>query len=361
MRLSSIFSSESLRAFRLRVDPILAVAVVLAVLLEAGLRLEIPDRLGIVLPDGVRTLEKNGYYPPPHVFDPAHGYGYEPGYTGTMIRTDYSNRLLMNSHGFHDRPWPEKKPPGVCRIVLLGDSLLASNQVQVQEMWSSVVASHLRPVGGRAVELLNCGLDGYIPWNFAGLLEDEILRFEPDAVILYGSFHYMKASDKENYRAVTRADRILACPDPEILHGTVEIENSESISLRCWTIENIFIARLLNSLMNKKVVAKKQFQQLAGESPLHPFPSVLERMRDTCARAGVAFGVYYREVPPPANRDPARALGIQTAVEFKTLRSYKGLLWKNDFHFSAQGSKIYGRTVFPLWQDLIERLLASRK
>lgn len=90
----------------------------------------------------------------------------------------------INSRGLRaDRDHPYEKPEGVFRIVSLGDSFTAGYEVQGDETFSAVLERALRSAGLR-VEVLNAGVSGYSNAEAAVYLERELLRYEPDLVLL---------------------------------------------------------------------------------------------------------------------------------------------------------------------------------
>ena len=92
--------------------------------------------------------------------------------------------FTINSRGLRaDREYPYEKPPGALRIVSLGDSFTAGYEVNGDEVFSSVLERELRNVG-YDVEVLNAGVSGYSNAEALLYLERELLKYNPDIVLL---------------------------------------------------------------------------------------------------------------------------------------------------------------------------------
>jgi Flp pilus assembly protein TadD/lysophospholipase L1-like esterase len=97
----------------------------------------------------------------------------DPDFIQTYERT--------NSHGQRDRERTLRKPDGVRRVLLLGDSVVEGYGLRESETISSRLES-LYPDG--LTEVLNFGVSAYCTRAEIELLEVKGLRFDPDVVIL---------------------------------------------------------------------------------------------------------------------------------------------------------------------------------
>jgi len=90
----------------------------------------------------------------------------------------------INSRGLRDtREFAYEKPPGVKRIVSLGDSFTAGYEVDADQTFSSILERTLREAG-HDVEVLNAGVSGYSNAEALVYLERELLRYDPDVVLI---------------------------------------------------------------------------------------------------------------------------------------------------------------------------------
>jgi hypothetical protein len=102
---------------------------------------------------------------------------------------DVDVEFRINDHGLRDdRDFPYEKPPGVKRIVSLGDSYTVGYEVQGEETFASVLERTLR-AHGLEVEVLNAGVSGYGTAEEALYLERELYKYSPDLVLVtyYGN------------------------------------------------------------------------------------------------------------------------------------------------------------------------------
>ena len=111
-----------------------------------------------------------------------------------LLRTDYSKRHLLGRYG----AWPEdlvqhrnsrryrdvehsvEKPPGVTRIVILGDSFAFGQGVADEEIFARVLAR----MAGPQVEVINMAKGGWSTINQFMAFQREGLAYEPDVVIV---------------------------------------------------------------------------------------------------------------------------------------------------------------------------------
>jgi lysophospholipase L1-like esterase len=108
-----------------------------------------------------------------------------PGASVRYRRSEFDNRIDINSLGLRDREISVAKPPGVFRILVLGDSFAEGKQVPLQETFPKQLERALgERFPRRRWEVVNGGVSGYGT-------ADEIKFFEvlgsaltPDVVIL---------------------------------------------------------------------------------------------------------------------------------------------------------------------------------
>ena len=108
----------------------------------------------------------------------------EPGARYRHRSADVDVGFSINSRGLRDtREFDYEKPPGRSRIVSLGDSFTVGYEVEAEETFSQVLEARLR-AAGHDVEVLNAGVSGYSNAEALLYLERELLRYEPDVVVL---------------------------------------------------------------------------------------------------------------------------------------------------------------------------------
>lgn len=119
--------------------------------------------------------------------DPVLGVRLVPGATGTWSQEDreFVVPVAVNDHGRRDveRPW--EKPPGVRRVLVLGDSFVEAMQVPLEETFYRQLEAALdaRAPGVRH-EVLGAGVSGYGTAGAVLYYERDGRRYAPDLVLL---------------------------------------------------------------------------------------------------------------------------------------------------------------------------------
>jgi lysophospholipase L1-like esterase len=131
--------------------------------------------------------------------DPEIGVRLRPGASARFKTSEFETDIVINSSGVRDSEIGPK-PAGERRIVVLGDSIVLSVQVQADETFCARLQRRLnanRAPGGASYRVINAGVQGYGPveeWRF---FEHVARRFEPDIVLVavYVGNDAMEAAD----------------------------------------------------------------------------------------------------------------------------------------------------------------------
>jgi D-alanyl-lipoteichoic acid acyltransferase DltB (MBOAT superfamily) len=105
------------------------------------------------------------------------------------LKVDWNGKTFTtNSFGMRDQEYSVQKPAGTYRIALLGPSHIMGNGVGDAETFEHLVEERLnhRPAGTatQKVEILNFAVDGFTLPQQLAMLEDRVLQFQPDMVIV---------------------------------------------------------------------------------------------------------------------------------------------------------------------------------
>jgi len=92
--------------------------------------------------------------------------------------------VTINEDGYRGRRAVVPKPPGVYRILLLGDSLIESQYVDEGLTFGEQLEADVRRRAGARVEVVAIGRAGYTITDEAAYFREKGYRFEPDMVIL---------------------------------------------------------------------------------------------------------------------------------------------------------------------------------
>ena len=118
--------------------------------------------------------------------DPEIGIRLRPGASARFKTSEFEADIVINSSGVRDSEIGPK-PAGERRIVVLGDSIVLSVQVQADETFCARLQRHLnanRAPGGASYRVINAGVQGYGPVEAWRFFEHVASRFEPDIVLV---------------------------------------------------------------------------------------------------------------------------------------------------------------------------------
>ncbi len=111
-----------------------------------------------------------------------------------------------NRLGYRDRDHAERKPAGVFRIVVLGDSVAAGLRVdRYEDTFPALLEARLRGQGIPA-EVINLGVSGYNTRQEVETLKDKGLRFQPDLVLLAYTLNDRERLDGDILKTLLEAE-----------------------------------------------------------------------------------------------------------------------------------------------------------
>jgi len=113
-------------------------------------------------------------------FDPRLGWKNAAGRHGRLTRKEFSYDVSINSHGMRYREVQRRKPPGVTRVAVLGDSFVWGIGVSDGERFTELVEER----SNGKYELLNFGVSGYGPIQYSLIFDEIVTGFQPDVVLL---------------------------------------------------------------------------------------------------------------------------------------------------------------------------------
>ncbi len=124
----------------------------------------------------------------PHLitYDSARGWALMPG-GGGWQGEEGGTYVAINRYGFRGPNRSLKKPKGVFRVAVLGDSFTEAQQLPYEQTFSGVIERELAQcpvIAGRKVEVLNLGVDSYGTAQELLTLREQALAFSPDVVVV---------------------------------------------------------------------------------------------------------------------------------------------------------------------------------
>ena len=117
--------------------------------------------------------------------DPVLGYRLKPGATARFRTADFDTRITINQAGVRDRD-VAPKAPGERRMVVLGDSLVMSVQVPVEDTFVARLERRLNASAEppATYRVINAGVQGYGPVEEYLFHREVTSALQPDIVIL---------------------------------------------------------------------------------------------------------------------------------------------------------------------------------
>lgn len=116
--------------------------------------------------------------------DPVQVYELVPGAQGTCFGAE----VTVNSRGFRDAEYVVPKPPGVRRIVVLGDSITFGYDLALEDTFPERLEARFA-AEGRPIEVCNLGVTGYDTLQETRMLERVGMALEPDLILVGHCFN----------------------------------------------------------------------------------------------------------------------------------------------------------------------------
>jgi len=161
---------------------IVSVAVMLGIL-EIGVRIFAPQPL-VATDLFLQTGQTPGATPSgatPDMQSRTARRGLSPDVVCRQTSSEFNVAVRINSKGLRDAQRPYRKPRGVTRILLLGDSFTFGYGVEERERFANVVQQKLN-AGARRYEVINAGVPSWGTADQLLFLREEGLKYQPDIV-----------------------------------------------------------------------------------------------------------------------------------------------------------------------------------
>ena len=171
--------------------------------------------------------------PVPHAMEVTRYFVPDP-YTGYRLAPDTGE---TNSLGHRDDPTSVEKDPAVFRILVLGDSFSAGAGVEREQAYPQVLESLLTRAAGVPVEVVNSGVGGWQPFQYAQYYEHYGRDFSPDLVLVgffVGNDAFAGATEVTQLRSAVGGRRV-----------SREAAARPTIRAQVWLYQNSHLARLI--------------------------------------------------------------------------------------------------------------------
>lgn len=115
--------------------------------------------------------------------DSVSGHRYKPGCKETIKRGGESSDMQYNSQGLRDKDYPGLPAKGWHRVLFVGTSNMAGPGIAEKETAPRKLEGYLRK-SDKKVEVINAGVEGYMPLNQVTRIKDWLKTYSPTHVIL---------------------------------------------------------------------------------------------------------------------------------------------------------------------------------
>lgn len=181
-------------------------------------------------------------------YDPQLGWSWEPNVHTRHRSSDFDVAIRINSRGVRsDREYSEQPPPGIARIVALGDSFTFGHGVESADTYCQVLENDLPNT-----EVINLAVSGFGTDQQLLMLRKEGFKYQPDLVIL-GLYLGDVFRNALHYR--NRPKPYFVLRDSELVLANVPVPTE--LPTRPWTTQLLNRSRLY-SLASKRTVRLAQ-------------------------------------------------------------------------------------------------------
>jgi len=136
--------------------------------------------------------------------DPVIVYRFTPNATYWYLKeNNHPITGNINKYGWRDRDWSILKPVNTVRIAVLGDSFVEAFQVESNRTFLALTEMILNSDKKINYELMNFGISGVTQTEELIILENDVIKFSPDAVILF----FYSNNDIDYIAKTTAADK----------------------------------------------------------------------------------------------------------------------------------------------------------
>lgn len=313
-----------------------------------------------------------------HAFDPDVGHVYLPNFSQTIQTREFSTAWRSNAQGLRaDRDYG-RKPAGILRVLVVGDSFTVGDQVASSETYPGVMQSEFdRLYGPGRVEVLNAGFPGFGTLHQRKWIEKFAAALEPDLVV---------AGSTPNDLLENRFPILYSARDGALVDGQLgeaalaaQAERGRWYSVPGWVERSLVLDRIRRLGLEDRLRGRKgsphrrAFQVKQDEESKSQY-ALYERelllARDAAARCGAKFAVlaipFLEQLRVPGKNQDFSLWGARVAEigvrggfpvldllpAFKAGGDPLALFWREDSHCRAAGYRLIGVGASSLLSEL---------
>ncbi len=323
--------------------------------------------LGIEL--ALRAFDSGSYEPLDnsgrHVADPDVGHVYAPNHRQVLQSREFRALWTSNAQGVRAPRDFGPKPAGVARVLCVGDSFTACDQVDYEGTWSAQLEVRLNvELGAERVEVVNAGFPGFNTVNEARWIAKFGAAFEPDVVLLAMTPNDL--SENQFPLQYTARDGALVSSRSTRADRDRHAERASWWRLAAAVERSLLLQRLDRSPRARKLLGKSEYNHVEAflvapnEKSRKLFALAEEHVlaaRDNAAKLGARFALLtipyrhqLRDLGPGLDGARFGAHWVEFAAshgfpaadalpEFLSAARTESLHWKEDTHCTAAGNQ----------------------
>jgi len=222
-------------------------------------------------------------------YDRDNGWINLPGARAHIRDGEIDYRVRINSLGWRDPERTLAKPPGVRRVVLLGDSVTWGWGVDNGERYSDILERWL----GEKVELINLAVPGYGTDQQYWTLSERGIAYEPDAVVLCMIFNDLLEVENDRYYGMAKG-RFVRAGEAWVVENRPVPDTQGAVRrqlVQRWR-QLVSDSALLTWLVHGRTV-EEPVQVAANMIYREPKPKWLEQIREMAGRVSDPSSVQY--------------------------------------------------------------------
>jgi hypothetical protein len=257
--------------------------------------------------------------------DPDYGWRLPANKTGTYLNIlclgEYTTHLTINGQGLHDVEHAYDPTPGVYRVLVIGDSMVAGFEVPLEQTFYRRLETLLNARNdGRQYEVIGAGHRGYGTDVELLFYEHEAYRYQPDMVLLVfqpgndvlDNHPDLRLQSVSSYPYFTLEDGELALHKPD----TLRIPVNPAVPSLNPIHDALYQISYLYRLLYRRITTVQGIQKTFNETP---DPQAKAQTDQAFAESWTVTGALLGRF-----RDEVEAAGGKFAVMIATYRSLVG-------------------------------------
>lgn len=244
-------------------------------------------------------------------------------------------KIEINRRGFRDKVYSVEKPEDVYRIAVLGDSVTFGWGVNRSHTYVEVFGEKINRASKRKIQVMNFGVPGYDQDEEVELLKSEVLRYEPDLVLV-------------GYT-----------PDEDILPKNLSAEEEATVEEHVESLRSNISSReeARERMLKKNEIIYSEYNNETIEQSWSRVARRLERLENISERENIPIGIfshtYHSEEQSPRLESAADKYGwdyIEIGISTREF-SEKYRLSENDWHPSVKGHNVIAEEIYKYYRE----------